>query len=60
MADKKEITVTYTVEVTEVFKGNLDEEFLRVDYPDIIKDRLRNKMEYDDVHINHYKVFVKG
>ena len=52
-----EITVTYTVDVTEVLK-NIDEEFIKNDYPDIIRDKLRNKMGFDDVKIGEFKIFV--
>lgn len=54
----KETTVIYTVEVTEVIKTNLDEKFIREDYPEIIKERIKNMMDADDVHITEYKVFV--
>lgn len=55
----KETTVIYTVEVTEVIKTNLDEKFIREDYPGIIKHRIKNMMDADDVDMKAYKVFVK-
>ena len=54
----KETTVIYTVEVTEVIKTNLDEKFIRDDYPGIIKHRIKTMMDADDVHMKDYKVFV--
>ena len=54
----KETTVIYTVEVTEVIKTNLDEKFIREDYPEIIKERIKNMMGADNVLIQDFKVFV--
>lgn len=54
----KETTVIYTVEVTEVIKTNLDEKFIREDYPGIIKHRIKSMMDADRVDIKSYKVFV--
>ena len=54
----KETTVIYTVEVTEVIKTNLDEKFIREDYPGIIKHRIKTMMDADDVNFKEYKVFV--
>jgi hypothetical protein len=54
----KETTVIYTVEVTEVIKTNLDEKFIRDDYPGIIKHRIKSMMDADDVTLKDYKVFV--
>lgn len=54
---KKLHTVTYTVEVTEIIKGGVDTKFLLTEYPDIIKEKLKNKMEFDDVHVKNIKVF---
>lgn len=54
----KETTVIYTVEVTEVIKTNLDEKFIRDDYPGIIKHRIKTMMDADDVNFKEYKVFV--
>ena len=56
--NKKETTVVYTVEVTEVIKTNLDEKFIREDYPGIIKHRIKTMMDADDVNFKEYKVFV--
>lgn len=53
---KKQHTVTYTVEVTEIIKCN-DTEFLMKEYADIIKEKLKNKMEFDDVQVKGLKVF---
>jgi hypothetical protein len=55
----KETTVIYTIEVTEVIKQNLDEKFIRNDYPGIIKHRIKSMMDADDVDLKDYKVFVK-
>jgi hypothetical protein len=55
----KETTVIYTIEVTEVIKQNLDEKFIRNDYPGIIKHRIKSMMDADDVDLKGYKVFVK-
>jgi hypothetical protein len=54
----KETTVIYTIEVTEVIKQNLDEKFIRNDYPGIIKHRIKSMMDADDVDLKDYKVFV--
>ena len=54
----KETTGIYRVEVTEVIKTNLDEKFIREDYPEIIKERIKNMMGADDVLIQDFKVFV--
>lgn len=54
----KETTVIYTVEVTEVIKQNLDEKFIREDYPAVIKHRIKSMMDADRVDIKSYKVFV--
>lgn len=54
----KETTVIYTVEVTEVIKTNLDEKFIREDYPGIIKHRIKSMMDADDVLIQDFKFFV--
>lgn len=55
----KETTVIYTVEVTEVIKTNLDEKFIRNDYPGIIKHRIKSMLDADDVDLKEYKVFIK-
>lgn len=52
-------TVTYTVEVTEIIRCN-DTDFLMKEYADIIAEKLRNKMEFDDVHVKELKVFEHG
>jgi hypothetical protein len=49
-------TVTYNIEVTEIIKGN-DTKFLLTEYPEIIKEKLKNKMEFDHVHVKNIKVF---
>ena len=54
----KETTVIYTIEVTEVIKPNLDEKFIREDYPGIIKHRIKSMLDADDVDFKDYKVFV--
>jgi hypothetical protein len=54
----KETTVIYTVEVTEVIKTNLDEKFIREDYPTVIKHRIKSMMDADRIDIKSYKVFV--
>ena len=54
----KETTVIYRVEVTEVIKTNLDEKFIREDYPGVIKHRIKSMMDADRVDIKSYKVFV--
>jgi hypothetical protein len=54
----KETTVIYTVEVTEVIKTNLDEKFIREDYPAVIKHRIKSMMDADRVDIKSYKVFL--
>lgn len=54
----KETTVIYTVEVTEVIKTNLDEKFIREEYPGIIKHRIKSMMDADNVDLKKYKVFV--
>ena len=54
----KETTVIYRVEVTEVIKTNLDEKFIREDYPEIIKERIKNMMGADNVLIQDFKFFV--
>lgn len=54
----KETTVIYRVEVTEVIKTNLDEKFIREDYPTVIKHRIKSMMDADDVVLKAYKVFV--
>ena len=51
----KMCTITYTVEVTEVIRCN-DTEFIKKEYADIIRERLKNKMEFDDVKIKGLKV----
>lgn len=53
---KKISTVTYTVEVTEIIKG-IDTKFLLTEYPEIIKEKLKNKMEFDNVNVKNIKVF---
>ena len=54
----KETTVIYTIEITEVIKTNLDEKFIREDYPAVIKHRIKSMMDADRVDIKSYKVFV--
>lgn len=49
-------TVTYTVEITEIIKGT-DTKFLITEYPEIIKEKLKNKMEFDNVEVKNVKVF---
>lgn len=49
-------TIVYNVEVTEVVSG-VETEFLANDYKEILKDKIRNVMNADDVHITGYKVF---
>lgn len=51
-----ERTVTFTVEVTQIVKG-IETEFLMTEYKGIIEEKLRNKMEFDNVQIRDYKVF---
>jgi predicted phage-related endonuclease len=53
---KKLQTITYTVDITEIIKGGVDTKFLLTEYPDIIKEKLKNKMEFDDVHVKNIKV----
>lgn len=53
---KKLHTITYTVEVTEIIKG-IDTKFLLTEYSEIIKEKLKNKMEFDDVKVKNIKVF---
>ena len=53
---KKLNTVTYTVEVTEIIKGT-DTKFLKTEYPNIIAEKLKNKMEFDHVEVKNIKVF---
>lgn len=48
-------TITYTVEVTEIIKG-FDTKFLLTEYPDIIKEKLKNKMDFDHVEVKDFKV----
>ena len=58
----KEITVTYNAQITEVLKSSelgASEEFFRNEYPEIIGERLKNKMGFDDVKIGEFKVFVR-
>ncbi len=54
----KETTVIYTIEVTEVIKTNLDEKFIRKDYPAVVKHRVKSMMDADRVDIKSYKVFL--
>ena len=45
----KEITVTYNAQITEVLKSSelgASEEFFRNEYPEIIGERLKNKMGF--------------
>lgn len=58
MMINKETTVIYRVEVTEIIKTNLDERFIREDYPEIVKERIKNMMGADDVLLQDFKVFV--
>ena len=51
-----ERTVTFTVEVTQIVK-DIETEFLMTEYKGVIEDKLRNKMEFDNVQIRDYKVF---
>lgn len=52
----KEYTVTYTAEVTEVIKD--EKEFGRVFVDDKECEReAKSKLDADDVHIRHRKVF---
>ena len=53
---KKLHTITYTVEVTEIIKGT-DTKFLKTEYPSIIAEKLKNKMEFDHVEVKNVKVF---
>jgi predicted phage-related endonuclease len=53
---KKLQTITYTVEVTEIIKGGVDTKFLLTEYPDIIKEKLKNKMDFDHVEVKDFKV----
>lgn len=57
--NKNKITVTYkiTAEVTEIVRG-VSEEFLKTEYPSIIKEKLENKMDWDNVNIKNFKIFV--
>lgn len=59
--ERKEFTVTYTVDITEIMSGSeLSEEFMVKDYPEIISERIRNKMGFDNVgKPTDYKVFVR-
>ena len=49
-------TVTYTVDVTQIIRGN-DTGFLKAEYPQIVAEKLKNKMEFDKVDIRNVKVF---
>ena len=49
-------TVTYTVDVTQIIRGN-DTGFLKTEYPQIVAEKLKSKMEFDKVDIRDVKVF---
>ena len=49
-------TVTFKVEVTQIIKGN-DTKFLKTEYPSIIAEKIKSKMEFDNVQIKDVKVF---
>lgn len=53
---KKSHTITYTVEVTEIL-SHTDTDFLLKQYPVIIAEKLKNKMNYDHITVKDYKVF---
>jgi hypothetical protein len=53
---KKQHTVIYTIEVTEVVSSDTD--FLVKNYGDIVKEHIKAAINADDVHLTSYKVFV--
>ena len=57
----KEYTITYNVEVTKIIKASegMSEEFLVNDYPEVIKEKLKNMMELDDVKLKGVKIFPR-
>lgn len=53
----KEYTITYTAEVTDVFKGVEPYEW-RTD-PEEIARFIKEELEADDVHVKNVKVFER-
>ena len=57
----KEITVTYTLEVTEVFTGNDDlvDNVVRSRNAKVFEKTLKEAMLFDDVKVQNCKVFIR-
>lgn len=61
----KELTLEYTLEVTEIVKAHEDEEFSPLLYDKeamkkFIQDSVKTRLMADDVHVKKYKVFETG
>ena len=55
----KEVTVTYTLEVTEIYKGVSDDLQLRKDMQERLERIVKEDLDADDVHVRDLKVFIR-
>lgn len=55
----KEITVTYTLEVTEIYKGVPDDLTPRKDMQERLERMLKEELDADDVHVRDLKLFIR-
>lgn len=55
----KEITVTYKMEVTEIYKGVPDDLTPRKDMQERLERILKEDLGADDIHIRDLKLFIR-
>lgn len=54
----KEITVTYTLEVTEIYKG-VPDDLPKKDMQEILERSAKKCLSADDVHVRDLKLFIR-